>query len=200
MFKPLFKTSMDMARYFHFEVKTDSDMKRLCAAWMLYVDNYKGDGVIGCIAEVLTATPNSNKVTVSNVGRVDCYIKYLTDSGHVVPVSCERKTNGGRIQTVETEFSRAEVMSGKYVVYSMDICNAGTSYLRRRVNPVVIPRKLFVEKLREFNAIKAVNRHGILEGYAIQVSSKKLYTWLADWPIGYVRDAVYSDADFEGLE
>ena len=58
---------------------------------------------------------------------------------------------------------------------------------------------VFIDKLIEFKAIKAVNRNGELEGYGIQASSKKLYNWLADYPIVYDRNAVYCDEDFEGL-
>lgn len=198
--KPIFSNREQLAKYFHFVPKSDKDVKRLDKAWAMYVMDYKGPGCMGCVAEILTATTNSKKETVSNTGRVDCFIKYRTESGRVIPVSVERKTNGGRVKTLETEFSKAEEMGGKFVVYSMDVCNAATSNLRRRVEPVVIPRKLFMEKLVEFKAIKAVNRNGELEGFAIQVSKKAFYEWLLDWPVVYDRNAVYSDDDFEGLE
>ena len=198
--KPIFDNKEALAHYFNFEVKSHEDDRRLGKAWYMYTTNYKGDGCLGCCAEVLTATTKSKKTTVSNTGRVDCYVKYKTASGHTVPVSVERKTNGGRIRTIETEFSAAEEMSGKYVVYSLDVCNAGTNYLRRYVPAVVIPRKLFVEKLIEFNAIKTVRHNGVVDGYAIQCTSKRLFLWLADWPIVYDRNAVYCDDDFEGLE
>lgn len=198
--KPIFGDVFDMCEYFHFDIMSETDNTRVKRAWEMYVTNYRGDGCLGCIAELLTATKYSKKVTVSNSGRVDCFIKYRAASGAVVPVSVERKTNGGRIRTFETEFSAAEEMQGKYVVYSLDICNKATSNRRRVVPAVVIPRKLFIEKLAEFNAIKAVNRHGELDGYAIQASSKKLFDWLTDWPIVYDRNAVYSDDDFDGLE
>lgn len=198
--RPNFQNAQELANYFHFVPKSDRDYIRLEKAWGMYVNNYRGDGCMGSCAEMLTATSGSKKDTISNAGRVDCRILYKTASGAVVPVTCERKTTGGRIQTFETEFSKAEKMEGKFVVYSLDICNAGTNYLRRKVDAVVIPRKLFVEKLREFNAIKAMYHNHQIDGYGIQASSKKLFLWLADWPIAYDRDAVYSDDDFEGLE
>lgn len=198
--KPIFSNREQLAKYFHFEPTSDKDVKRLDKAWAMYVTDYRGDGCMGCVAEVLAATTHSKKETISNAGRVDCFIRYRTESGHIIPVSVERKTNGGRVRTVETEFSKAEEMSGKFVVYSMDVCNAATSNLRRRVQPVVIPRKLFMEKLVEFKAIKSVNRNGELEGFAIQVSKKAFYEWLLDWPVVYDRNAVYCDDDFEGLE
>jgi hypothetical protein len=197
--KPIFSNREQLAKYFHFVPKSDKDVKRLDKAWAMYITDYKGPGCMGCIAEVLSATTHSKKEPVSNTGRPDCYIKFRTESGAVIPVIVERKTNGGRVKTLETEFSKAEEMSGKFVVYSMDVCNAATSNLRRRVEPVVIPRKLFMEKLVEFKAIKAVNRNGELEGFAIQVSKKAFYEWLLDWPVVYDRNAVYCDDDFEGL-
>lgn len=194
-----FNSIDELARYFDFHSASELDDLRLSTAWALYKQGYKGDGVLGCVAEVLSATTHSIKTTVSNTGKVDCFIKYRTASGAVVPVSCERKTNGGRIETVANDFSKAEKMQGKYVVYSLDICNSSTSGKRRLVPAVVIPKQLFIEKLIEFNAVKAVNRNGQLEGYGIQASNKKLFQWLLDYPIVYDRNAVYSDDDFEGL-
>lgn len=198
--KPIFHDAFELAEYFSFTPVSDSDVKRLGKAWDMYVTNYRADGCMGCVAEMLSATSGSKKATVSNSGRADCHIKYRTASGAVVPVQCERKTNGGRIETFETEFSKAEQMSGKFVIYSMDICNSTTSNLRRYVPAVVIPRKLFIEKLQEFKAVKAMRHGGEVDGYGIQVSKKALYLWLADWPIVYDRNAIYSDEDFEGLE
>lgn len=200
MSKPIFKNESELASYFKFTAITKADKTRLEKAWTLYVTDYKKDGCMGCVAEMLTATANSKKSTVSNAGKADCFIRYRTANGHIIPVSVERKTNGGRIQTLETEFSKAESMNGKYIVYSMDICNSTTGNRRRYVPAVVIPKALFLEKLMEFNAIKRVNHGGVCDGLAIQVSSKALYTWLADWPIAYDRNAVYCDDDFDGLE
>lgn len=198
--KIIFKDKAALAKYFNFIPQSARDEVRLEKAWQMYINNYRGDGCMGSCAEMLTATSGSKKSTISNAGRVDCRILYRTENGAVVPVSAERKTNGGRIQTLETEFSKAEKMEGKYVVYSMDVCNAGTNGLRRKVDAVVIPRQLFIKKLLEFNAVKTVRHGGVVDGFAIQVSSKKLFLWLADWPIVYDRNAVYCDEDFEGLE
>ena len=195
-----FNSKADLARHFNFIVNSEKDSIRLDKAWLMYVSNYRGDGNYGCIAEMLTATTNSKKATISNAGKADCFIKYRCANGAVIPVTVERKTNGGRIKTIETDFSKAENMNGKYVVYSMDICNSGTSYLHRHVDAVVIPKALFINKLIEFNAIKAVRHNGTIDGYAIQVTNKQFYLWLIDYPIVYDRNAVYCDDDFDGLE
>lgn len=198
--KPKFANAEQLANYFHFVPKSDKDAKRLEKAWAMYVIDYKGDGCMGCVAEILSATTGSKKETVSNAGRTDCHFMFRTESGAIVPVTAERKTNGGRLKTLESEFSRAEEINGRFVVYSMDVCNAGTSYLRRHVDAVVIPRKLFIEKLNELGAIKAINKKGKLDGFGIQVSNKPFFEWLSDWPVVYDRNAVYSADDFDGLE
>lgn len=204
--KPNFNTKEELARYFKFEPASKLDAERLEKAWAMYQQDYKGDGVMGCCAEVLRATSGSKKMAVSNAGRVDCRILYRSKSGAVIPVACESKTNLGRIETTETEYSKAEVMEGRYVIYSMDICNRGTNNCRRRVSAVVIPRRVFTDKLLELNAVKAIKRKNkktgevYLDGYCIQATSKKLWLWLDSWPIKYDRNAVYCDDDFEGLE
>ena len=198
--KPIFKNAEELANYFNFEVKSTNDALRLAKAWKMYVTDYRGDGCMGSCAEMLTATSGSKKATISNAGKMDCFINYRSASGHVVPVSAERKTSGGRIQTFETEFSKAEQIQGKYVVYSMDVCNKNTGYIRRYVPAVVIPRKLFIQKLIEFGAIKEMKHGGIVDGYGIQVTKKEWFLWLSDWPIVYDRNAIYSDDDFEGLD
>lgn len=198
--KPVFNNPGQLAKYFHFVPGSKRDEKRLEKAWAMYTTNYRGDGCMGCVAEILTATTHSHKTTISNVGRNDCYINFRAASGAIISLAAERKTNGGRVKTIESEFSRAEEMNGKFVVYSMDVCNSGTSYLRRHVEAVVIPRKVFMAKLIELNAVKAINKHGELDGYGIQVSNKPLYEWLLDWPVVYDRNAVYTAEDFEGLE
>ena len=198
--KPIFNTPEDLAQYFNFRPLTSEDGIRLEKSWKMYITNYRGDGCMGACAEMLSATPHSKKTHISNTGRIDTYINYRTASGHVVPVACERKTSGGRIETIESEFSKAERMEGRYVIYSLDVCNSGTNYLRRCVPAVVIPRRLFVEKLYALNAVKPINKNHALDGYGIQATSKKLFLWLSDWPIVFDREAVYSDDDFEGLE
>ena len=190
----------DLAAHYGFEVKTAQDMTRLDKAWRMYLEQYRGDGCNGCISEVLGATSGSNKSTVSNSGRADTHIKWRTASGRIDYIAAEWKTNGGRLETIESEFSRAERLEGRFVIYSLDICNAGTNHQRRHVPAVVIPRRLFVAKLAEINGIKAINKHGALDGYGIQATSKKWYQWLLEWPIVYDRDAVYTADDFEGLE
>lgn len=209
--KPTFSNPMELAEYYSFVVKTKKDAERLCKAWSMYSMDYKGDGCMGCVAEMLTATKNSVKDTVSNAGKADCYIRYRTANGSVIPVSCERKTNGGRVSTIQTEFSKAEKMVGKFVVYSLDLCNSTTCNKRRYVPAVVIPKTLFLNKLTEFGALRELTRSikdketneiigKYTDGIGIQANNKEWFLWLSDYPIVYDRDAIYCDDDFEGLE
>lgn len=198
--KPYFSNKSELGNYFNFSPATPADDFRLEKAWGMYISDYKGDGCMGCVAELLTATANSRKSFVSNAGKLDCFILYRTNNGNIIPVGCERKTNGGRIQTIETAYSKAEKLVGRYVVYSLDICNSTTQGLRRHVPAVVIPKALFLAKLQEFGALKEVKHKGMTDGIAIQPSKKEWYNWLMDYPIVYDRNAVYCEEDFEGLD
>lgn len=194
-----FNSKEEVAKYFDFIVMTKADEIRLEKAWSMWVEKYRADGVVGCMAEMLTATPNSKKSTISNAGKTDCFIRYRTENGIIVPVRCESKINGGRIQTIESEYSKAEEINGKFIVYRFDICNANTSNLRRHCPPLVFPRVEFVNYLYTHNLVKKVNHKSKTVGYAIQVTSKAWFEFLSDYPIVWDRTAVYSDNDFDGL-
>ena len=68
----------------------------------------------------------------------------------------------------------------------------------REIDPVVIPTEVFLNALDRFGATKSTNGKNPEE--AIQVSSKKFFDWLLDWPIPFEPDLVYTEEDFEGLE
>ena len=70
----------------------------------------------------------------------------------------------------------------------------------RRVEPVIIQTHLFLAVLKRFNAIKEVRHGGVVDGLAIQVSSKKLYEWLKDYSVKFDREAVYEEWEFEGVD
>jgi hypothetical protein len=95
----------------------------------------------------------------------------------------------------------------KYVIYRLEYTQKLKNTVDvRTVPPVVIPVGLFLETLHEINAIKAINKKGVLDGYGIQVSSKKLYLRLLDY-IDHYGEAVlfdnektFEDWAFEGIE
>lgn len=68
---------------------------------------------------------------------------------------------------------------------------------KRVINPVLIPTQIFLAALDFFKATKSTNGRNPEE--AIQVSSKKFYEWLKEWPIPYEPNNHYTAEDFEGL-
>lgn len=151
------------------------------------------DGAIGRAFELTCHTKYSRKTRVSLQDRADTYIMF-----NGVPATAECKTNGGRIG-----FLRDSKI--KFVIYAMDFTqkHAATkkhaAYDERRVvDPVIVPTNIFLAALDRFGATKSTNGRNPEE--AIQVSSKKFYEWLLDWPIPYKPDNHYTTDDFEGLE
>lgn len=163
--------------------------------------NGADDGRFGRAFELACARTNSHKTSVSKQGQVDVSVKFIDGNGKVKYIPCEAKTNGGRVD---------ELLNGskaKYVIYRLEFVQKHKASKTRdawdeirTVDPVIIPKALFLAKLKEFNAIKAINRNGEFDGYGIQVSSKKWYEWLADYPVKFDNENAYEEWEFEGLE
>lgn len=167
-----------------------------------YLRNDRDDGRFGRAFELACARRLSNKTSVSKQGATDVSIKFRTAKGfRYIPVEC--KTNGGRVDDLISGSNKS-----RYVVYMMDTTQRHKATktrgewveIRRLEKPVIIPTELFIEVLKRFNALKEVRHNGVVDGIAIQVSSKKLYQWLQDYPVTFDRDSVYSVSDFEELE
>lgn len=167
-----------------------------------YASNHNDCGRYGRIKELEWTRDKSRKSSVSKQGQVDIHVKFINENGKAYYVPCEAKTNGGRVD---------ELLNGskvKYVVYDLHFVQKHKASKKREAweehrdleQPVIIPKSLFLAKLREFNAIKAINRNGELDGYGIQVSSKKWYEWLADYPVKFDNENAYEEWEFEGLE
>ena len=153
-------------------------------------------GAWGCIQELKSVSANSKKIAVSKQGENDIYIHINSKRANV---PAERKTNGGRIESLRKS------NAPRYVVYSMRFVQkhkAGKNTEAwdelREIEPVVIPTAVFLNALDRFGATKSTNGKNPEE--AIQVSSKKFFEWLLDWPIPFDPDLVYNEEDFEGLE
>ena len=167
-----------------------------------YLRNSADDGRHGRAFELTCARRNSRKACVSKQGQVDVYVKFNNENGKAYYVPCEAKTNGGRIDEL-LNGSRAQ-----YVVYDLHFIQKHKASKkhdtyeehRNLEQPVIIPKALFLAKLKEFNAIKVINRNGEFDGYGIQVSSKKWYEWLADYPVKFDNENAYEEWEFEGLE
>ena len=159
------------------------------AAMMRYFDGREHDsGAYGRIVELASHTEKSRKVRVAAQGKEDTYVKVLIN-GKIRYEVAEVKTNGGRIEGLYTK------NAPRYVVYTMDFSNSIAS---RHVPAVVMPTGYFLSMLEACGAIKQTN--GANNERAIQVTSKKLYCALSDYPIPYEPDTVYDADDFDGFD
>lgn len=168
-----------------------------------YMANEADCGRKGRAFELSVTLDKSRKVRVSKQGQVDVYIKVRNTAGKVVYAPAEAKTNGGRVE---------ELLMGskaQYVIYQMEGVAVpqgkkakaeGRPVEFRSVPAVVIPKDLFLAKLREFNAIKAIAHGGEVDGYGIQVTSKRWYEWLVEYPVVFQQGYTYEAWEFEGLE
>ena len=176
---------------------TKQDQKRVNIALQWIAEDYKGDGLFGCIIELFACSERSPKQSVSTQNKKDTYIRFRNGNGNIDYIPAEVKTNGGRIGN----------MSGRYTIYMLAYTqkhkgskkSGGLDWEERRlVKPVVIPTKLFIDFLYTIGAVKSTN--GKNPEPAIQASSKVLYEALQGWCIPYKRTSIYSADDFEGLE
>ena len=160
-----------------------------------YIANAENDcGAWGRVFELECANTYSRKTRVSKQGETDTYIRF--EKGYY---KAECKTNGGRIESLYAK------NAPKFVIYRMDFMQkhkAGKTAKAwdevRTVDAVVVPTSVFLNALERFNAIKSTN--GRNPERAIQVSSKKFYEWLCDYPITYIKNYHYTADDFDGLE
>ena len=163
-----------------------------------YTRVINSDNAFGIASELASRRQNSNLDGISAIDKADTYVsvRFTRDDGTVytIPVPAENKTNGGRINHLFDNKAH-----NRFVLYEMDICNACTNGIRRRVKKRIIPLKLFLTVLEQTKAYKKVNHDGITDGIAIQVSSKKLFTWLSDYPILFDNQTIYKATDFNNL-
>lgn len=168
-----------------------------------YLANVNDNGREGRAFELRVTLDGSAKVRVSAQGRVDVHIRLLNEQGKVTYAPAEAKTNGGRVE---------ELLNGskvQFVIYAMQNVAVpqgkkakaeGKPVEYRNIPAVVIPKELFLAKLKEFNAIKVINRNGEQDGYGIQVTSKKWYEWLKEYPVIWEQGYTYENWMFEGLD
>jgi hypothetical protein len=149
----------------------------------------KDNGAYGKVVEILSKSHGSHARNYAKQGKADAFIK-VENGGKVSRYAVEVKTNGGRI---------GALLNGKaprFVVYSLDLCNSTTKGKRRVITPKLIPTTLFLDKLREFNAIKQTN--GANDEPAIQSSSKKLFDWLSGYEVDFDSEKTYTLDEIEG--
>lgn len=171
------------------------------------LSNTSDDGRHGRAFEVSCARVLSNKTAVSAQGRVDVSIKMTVD-GSVKYVSAECKTNGGRVDDLLNGSNKA-----KFVIYRLSFVQKHKATAKkpahdeiREIPAVIIPTELFLSMLKQCNALKSVAHGGVVDGTAIQPSSKKMFLRLQEYIDNYGgsvlfdRNACYDMAEFDGLE
>lgn len=171
------------------------------------LENVEDCGRFGRAFELECARVLSRKTCVSKQGKTDISIKMEID-GKIRYIPAECKTNGGRID---------DLLNGKnksaFVVYRLQFVQKHKASKSapaweeiRSVPAVVVPTDLFLQMLKECNAIKAIAHNGTQDGLAIQPSSKKMFERLTAYIDNYGecvlfdRERTYADFDFEGLE
>ena len=171
------------------------------AAIMRHKSNTNDLGGMGRAFELECARAKSHKAKVAEQNEVDVHIK-MEVNGKIAYVPAECKTNGGRVDELLNGSTKA-----RFVIYRLDfVQKLKNSAEVRSIPPVVIPVNLFLDLLRDVNAIKAINKKGVLDGYGIQVSSKKLYTRLLTYIENYGdcvlfdNEKTFDDWAFEGIE
>lgn len=162
--------------------------------------NAKDSGAEGKVFEIECARPMSAKVNVSAQNRSDVHI--LLDGNYV---AAECKTNGGRVDDLLNGTNKA-----KFVIYRLCFVQKHKASKKhpafeevRSIDPVIIPTALFLNMLQECNALKAVAHDGVIDGIAIQPSSKKMYERLAayieNYQLTFSNTAEYESWMFEGV-
>lgn len=164
-------------------------------------NNLKDSGGRGKAFEIACAREKSHKTRVAEQNEIDVHIK-MEINGKIAYVPAECKTNGGRVDEMLNGTTKA-----KFVIYRLEFTQKlKNSVDVRIVPPVVIPTDLFMAMLENLGIIKAINRNGVLDGYGIQVSSKKLYITLQNYIEDYAEAVLFDNSktfeewELEGLE
>lgn len=152
------------------------------------------NSAFGRLVEVALTPTTSSKTTLAKAGKPDNFVRWISANGRKTTRPVEIKTNGGRINTELLNGSR-----DKLIVYTMDVCNSTTKGVRRIVPPVLMTVGYFMDLLESFGAIKTVNKNKQFDGYAIQVSNKRLYEHLLNYPLTFDPERYYTQEDFEVL-
>lgn len=164
--------------------RNEIEKERKANAFRHLLNATKDDGAYGRIDEILSLSARSHRTNFAKQGKADCYV--CVDGKRY---NAERKTNGGRIGSLYGK------KAPKFVVYSMDICNAGTNNARRVIEPIVMRTEKFLAILEECHATK--NTNGKNPEVAIQASSKVLYMALSEYTLAYSATTRYTAEDFE---
>jgi hypothetical protein len=173
----------------------------------IYLENTADSGRFGRAFELECARPASRKSTVSKQGKTDVSVKILRN-GKACYIPCECKTNGGRIDDLLSGENKSS-----FIIYRLEFVQKHKASKSkpewnevRQIPATLIPTALFLQMLKECNAIKEVAHNGIVDGLAIQPSSKKMFERLTAYIENYGESVLfnntkaYEDWELEGLE
>ena len=171
------------------------------------LQNTADSGRFGRAFELSCARILSTKVGVSAQGQKDVSVK-MEVNGKVRYISAECKINGGRVDSLLNGENKSP-----FIIYQLNFTQkhkatkTAPEWDEVRVIPaIIVPTELFLQMLKECNALKAICHKGVQDGIGIQCSSKKMYERLIAYIDNYGscvlfdRERTYADFDFEGLE
>lgn len=173
-----------------------------------YIDslNPNNDGYNGIIFEMSCARKKSRKTHVSRQGQTDVSVKVVINGkARYIPAEC--KTNGGRVNDLLDGTNKS-----RFVIYKLDFTQKHKATKKaeaweeiRSTPALLIPTALFTAMLIDCNAIKEIAHGGIVDGIAIQPSSKRMFerlmAYAENFPdMKFSPEADYEDWMFEGLE
>ena len=170
------------------------------------LSNTANDGRYGRAFELACARSASRKTAVSKQGKADVSVRVVAN-GKVRYFPAECKTNGGRVDDLLNGSNKS-----RFVIYKLDFTQKHKATKKaeaweeiRSTPALLIPTALFTAMLIDCNAIKQVAHGGVVDGIAIQPSSKRMFerliTYAENYPdMEFSPQADYEDWMFEGLE
>lgn len=170
------------------------------------LSNTANCGAYGRAFELMCAREKSHKVAVAKQGKTDVSVRVVINGkAKYLPAEC--KTNGGRVNDLLDGSNKS-----RFVIYKLDFVQKHKATKKaeaweeiRSTPALLIPTALFTAMLIDCNAIKEIAHGGIVDGIAIQPSSKRMYerlmAYAENFPdMEFSPEADYEDWMFEGLE
>lgn len=159
------------------------------------------NGAFGRACELRNSTPASRKTGVSAQGKADNYVSVYDADGKAHRYEAESKVNGGRLDHI-IELANA-MRKGKriaYVLYTLDVCNANTSYQPRKADTIIVPADVFMTAVERIGAVKTNRHNGEVRGYSLQHTLKAWFDWCVEYPVKYNPAERYEAWEFVGVE
>jgi hypothetical protein len=170
------------------------------------LSNTANDGARGRAFELMCARSASHKTCVAKQGKTDVSVRVVVNNKvKYLPAEC--KTNGGRVNDLLDGSNKS-----RFVIYKLDFVQKHKATKKaeaweevRSTPALLIPTDLFTAMLIDCNAIKEIAHGGIVDGVAIQPSSKRMFerlmAYAENFPdMKFSPETDYEDWMFEGLE